>query len=119
MQESLCQTMGQAEEDNILDLFACAAQTRADDFNQPHCNFRILSKQFREVMALNFHDLAVFDNDGVCSSRPAIQHRYFAKYVARHDQVQYCIIPLFGCATDPYRASANDIKLCSGVALVK
>lgn len=87
MQKNFCETIGQAEKYDVLDLFACSPQPRTQYFNQPHGNFRVLAKQSNEIATFDDHKLTAFDHDGIGGTRTPIKKSNLTKNIAGNNQI--------------------------------
>ena len=93
MQQNLGETARQAEKDNIFNLLARSAQTAAKNRDQSDRNFGIILDERNEIAALDNHQFAVVDCDGVCGALPTVEKSYFAEKLAGNHQVEYRVLP--------------------------
>src|SRR4029078_10575882 len=110
MQQNLGETARQGEQDNIFDLLARSAQTAAKNRDQSDRNFGIIPDERNEISALDDHQFAVIDCNGICSPLPTIEKSYFAEKLAGNHQVEYRVLSLFCSGADPHSTSAQRIQ---------
>src|SRR6476620_1118348 len=89
MQQNLGETARQAEKDNIFNLLARSAQTAAKNRDQSDRNLGIVPDERNEIAALDDHEFAIVDCNGVCSPLSTVEKGYFTEKLARHHQVEY------------------------------
>ena len=69
-----------------MDLLGCAAQARAQNFNDLDGQIRMAAQERNEVPALDYHQLAVRHGGGVGGARMAVKQRDFPEDVTlAHD----------------------------------
>src|SRR5262249_521542 len=111
MQQNFGETIGQAEENDVFDLFACFSYARAQDLDQPLGNLGIVSNQRGKVAAFDDHQFAIVDSNGVGGPLPAVEKSDLSEKLARNHQIEYCVFSLFGRRADSHRAGPHCVKL--------
>src|SRR5215831_13317622 len=109
--------MGQAEKNDVFDLFARFSQAPAKEHDQPDRNFGVILEQRDKISPFDDHQFAVINGDGVGGPLPTIEKGYFAEQLAGHHQIEYRVLSLLRGGADSYCPSTNGIELRADVPL--
>src|SRR5207237_763026 len=113
--QSAGETPGKILQDDLLDLIARPAQPVAEQFDELHCEHRLLLDEWQEFTAIDDQDLAIGARSCVCGSFPAVEHGDFAEDLTRADQIQDRIASIRGRHADFDGAADHGIQARSGI----